>query len=97
MRKNCIKVVNIALNDYTKLIGNEHSVFNGIALIHETLTDLGYHVLNRHIVYGDEATLYPVKTFIHTTLVAQSSGISTDTQVSVRPASPGCYAVMFFK
>ncbi|QAU04161.1 hypothetical protein [Vibrio phage 2 TSL-2019] len=97
MSKTCIRVISVALNEFTEFMNGEHSVFNGIALVQETLTDLGYHVTNRHLTTGDEATLYPVKLFIKTALEGQTNGIPTNVNVMVRPANPGCYAVMFFK
>ncbi|UPT54026.1 hypothetical protein [Vibrio phage phiKT1019] len=90
-------MVTVCLNEYTELMNNEHSVFNGIALVHEALINLGYHVLNLHTSFEDNAKLHPARVFIQTALADQTNGISTDVDVVVRPSMPGCYAVMFFQ
>lgn len=97
MNKTCIRVFSVTLGEYTEFANGEHSVFNGIALIHEALTDLGYHVMNRHITHGDDAMLYPIRLSIQTTLTGLTTGIPTDVEVVVKPSGYMSYAVIFFK
>lgn len=96
MNKLSPKIAVICLDEFKSQIPDNGSVFNGIALIQEGLTDLGYQPMNRHHIHGDVATLAPVRQYIRDVLTYQTAGIPTNVSVTVKPANSQCYTVMFF-
>lgn len=96
MLKSNVSIIGVCLNEFVDDIPDNASVYNGIALVQEGLTDLGYQVMNRQYIIGDASQLAKVRDYINTALAVHSTGIPTNVSVMVKPSSPNCYSVMFF-